>query len=158
RSKQNFTFEALKASQKGLSGILSKLGKLGKELGSVDKDFKDKFLEYLLDDFNVSKTLSLIPEILKSDLSDEDKLATILDFDLVWGLDFKKDLAGAEEKEASNDIEKNLPKDIKKILDERTIARKNKDFVKSDELRLKLERLGYKVQDSSDGKTFLSSI
>ncbi|MDD3711508.1 MAG: cysteine--tRNA ligase [Patescibacteria group bacterium] len=158
RSKQNFTFEALKASQKGLSGILSKIGKLGKELGSVDKDFKDKFLEYLLDDFNVSKTLSLIPEILKSDLSDEDKLATILDFDLVWGLDFKKDLAGAEEKEASNDIEKNLPKDIKKILDERTIARKNKDFVKSDELRLKLERLGYKVQDSSDGKTFLSSI
>ncbi len=158
RSRQNFTFEALKASQKGLSGILGKIEKLGKELGSVDKDFKDKFLEYLLDDFNASKTLSLISEILKSDLSDEDKLATILNFDLVWGLDFKKELGGAEKKDVSKDVDESLPDDIRKILDERIVARKNKDFAKSDELRLKLEGLGYKVQDSSDGKTVLSPI
>ena len=40
---------------------------------------------------------------------------------------------------------------IKEIIKERDEARKNKDFIKSDELRTKLEYLGYKVEDSIDG-------
>lgn len=156
RSQQNFTFEALKASQKGLTGILAKIEKLGNKTGSVDKGFKDKFLDYLSDDFNVSKTLSLLSEILKSDLSNEDKLATILNFDLVWGLDLKKVLEEDEKNDVSENIEDNLPEEVKKILNERIIARKNKDFAKSDELRLKLEEMGYEVQDLADNKTELT--
>jgi cysteinyl-tRNA synthetase len=137
---------------------LGKIEKLGTEIGSVDEGFKNKFLEYLLDDFNVSKTLSLISEILKSDLSNEDKLATILEFDAVWGLDLKKVLEGDEKKDVFENVEENLPEDVKKILNERIIARKNKDFAKSDELRLKLEERGYKIQDSSDGGIVLFPI
>jgi cysteinyl-tRNA synthetase len=155
RSKQNFTFETLKASQKGLTGILSKIERLGRDVGVVDEGFKSRFLEALLDDFNAPKSLALISDVLKSDLPNEDKLATILDFDLVWGLDFKKVLEEAEEKDVSRNIEENLPEDVKKILNERIIARKNKDFAKSDELRLKLEEMGYEVQDLVSNKTEL---
>lgn len=151
RSKQNFTFEALKASQKGLSGVLNKLEKLGKNIGLVDEKFKENFLEYLLDDFNTSKTLSIIPEILKSKLSDEDKLATVLDFDLVWGLKLI-DLINNN----NNKLEDKMPDDINDILQERINARKNKDFQKSDELRLKLESLGYEVQDLANDQIILN--
>ncbi len=156
RSKQNFTFEALKASQKGLTNLLSKVEKLGNNIGVVNEEFKNKFLDYLLDDFNASRSLSLISDILKSELSNEDKLATILDFDLIWGLNLGKVLEGDEEKDASRNIEENLPEDVKKILNERIIARKNKDFAKSDELRLKLEGMGYEVQDLAGNKTELT--
>ncbi|MFA5643995.1 MAG: cysteine--tRNA ligase [Patescibacteria group bacterium] len=146
RSKQNFTFESLKASQKGLSSLVSKMEKLGEDIGVVDKKFKDKFLEYLLDDFNIPKTLSLISEIFKSDLSNRDKLATILDFDLVWGLRLDK----KAEEEAEDLVV--LPDKVKKILEERIEARKNKNFSKSDELREKLDSLGYSVEDLINGK------
>ncbi|MFA5420909.1 MAG: class I tRNA ligase family protein [Patescibacteria group bacterium] len=142
RSKQNFTFEALKASQKGLTNIYEKIRNLGVEIGEVNQDFKDKFLNDLLDDFNVPKSLAIISEILKSDISDSDKLATLLDFDKVWGLAFSEIL----EEESGE-----LSDEVKNILEERDNARKNKDFKKSDELRFKLEEMGYKVEDSSEG-------
>ena len=43
RSQQNFTFEALKASQKALSGLESKLKKLGSNLGQLNEEFKNQF-------------------------------------------------------------------------------------------------------------------
>jgi cysteinyl-tRNA synthetase len=143
RSKQNFTFEALKGAQKGLSNIESKILKLGDVVGEVNNDFKEKFLDYLLDDFNLPKSLAIIPEVLKSDISNQDKLATILDFDQVWGLNleaiFKK-----QEKEIIDET-------IREIIKKRDEARRNKDFIKSDELRDELESLGYKVEDSING-------
>ncbi len=137
RSQQNFTFEALKAAQKGLSGILNKLEKLGSDIGEVDEKFKEIFLEYLLDDFNTPKTLSLISEILKSDLSAADKLATVFDFDQVWGLNLSSACQTADE----------LPAEIKEIISRRLEAKENKDFALSDSLRKELEDRGYKVQD-----------
>ncbi len=143
RSKQNFTFEALKAAQKGLSNIESKISKLGKEIGEINNDFKEKFLDDLLDDFNVPKSLSIISDILKSELSDRDKLATIFDFDQVWGLNLNFVLS----KENQND----LNEEIKELILKRDEARKNKNFIESDEIRKEIEKLGYKVEDSTDG-------
>ena len=148
RSKQNFTFEALKAAQKGLTVIYGKMKKLGMIVGKTDSNFKSKFLESLLDNFNTPKTLSLISEVLKSDLSNEDKLATLLDFDNIWTLDFSKII-----KENVDDI--NLSDEIKKLLIEREEARKNKDFIKADKTRIEIEKLGYRVDDLSDGKSMV---
>jgi cysteinyl-tRNA synthetase len=141
RSTQNFTFEALKAAQKGLTNIQEKIRKLGVEIGEVNQDLRDKFLKDLLDDFNVPKSLAIISDIFKSDMSDKDKLATLLDFDKVWGLYFS-DILEEEGGELSSEV--------KNILEERDEARRNKDFRKSDDLRLKLEEMGYKVEDSSE--------
>jgi cysteinyl-tRNA synthetase len=148
RSKQNFTLEALKASQKGFSNLIDKVSKLGQEIGIIDESFKEKFLEYLLDDFNVSRTLSLIPEILKSDLADRDKLATIIDFDSIWGLDLAKSCIERK-------TEKELPEEVKELLKERELARKNKDFVEADKNRELLEKMGYKVKDLPDGQSLV---
>ena len=47
--------------------------------------------------------------------------------------------------------EEELPEQIKAIADERFLARQNKDWAKSDELRDKLLALGYIVKDSKEG-------
>ena len=44
-----------------------------------------------------------------------------------------------------------IPDKIKKLAEQRETARKNKDFKKSDELRNKLNGLGYKIDDTSEG-------
>jgi cysteinyl-tRNA synthetase len=149
RSKQNFTFEALKASQKGLSNLYSKIKSLGSEIGSVDEKFKEHFLKYLLDDFNTPQTLSLINDILKSDLKNSDKLATIIDFDLVWGIDIEKNALNT----ASDELE--ISEEAKIILNNRARAKEEKNFSKADELRERLEDMGYDVQDLPENKTKL---
>ena len=60
-------------------------------------------------------------------------------FDAVLGLNIEK-----EEK-----VE--LPEEILQIVEERKLARINKDWKKSDELRDKLVSFGYTVKDTPDG-------
>lgn len=145
RSRQNFTFEALKAAQKGLSSLIGKMEKLGRTVGQVDSGFRDKFLERLLDDFNAPKSLSLIAEILKSDLSPADQLATLLDFDQVWALNLAQSLSAVQAKE--------WPQAVNDLLKQREEARKNKDFARADEIRDELARLGYEVRDLPGGQS-----
>ena len=52
--------------------------------------------------------------------------------------------------EAKNEKEE-IPAEVKAIADERFVARQNKDWAKSDELRDKLSTLGYLVKDSKEG-------
>ena len=58
-------------------------------MGEVDNRFKQEFTEKVSNDFNTSQALALTFAVLKSDLKNEDKLATILDFDKVLGLKLK---------------------------------------------------------------------
>lgn len=44
-----------------------------------------------------------------------------------------------------------IPAKIKKLVSEREIARSNQDWLKSDELRVKITQLGYVVKDTSSG-------
>ena len=48
-----------------------------------------------------------------------------------------------------------LPDEVKKIVEERKIARENKEWAKSDELRDALNEMGYIVKDSKTGMEIL---
>ncbi len=89
------------------------MSKLGKEIGEVNNDFKEKFLDDLLDDFNVPKSLSIIPDILRSELSDKDKLATIFDFDQVWGLNLNSVLDKEDQSNLSEEIKELILREMK---------------------------------------------
>ena len=79
------------------------------------------------------------------------KLANLLlDFDKVLGLDIqnaKKYLSEFESKQNSEE----LPEHIKQLVEERKIARSNKDWAKSDELRDRIMNEGYSIKDTKDG-------
>ena len=69
-------------------------------------------------------------------ISNADKKATILDFDKVLGLGFEN-LKEAEKI--------SIPEEILKLAEQRKLAKENKDFQKSDELRKEIDRLYYPI-------------
>ena len=139
RSKQNFTWESLEAANSALQGIYEKFLAWENSGGAVNEIYKEKFIAGLEDDFNLPQALSVVWEILKSDLPEADKRATLLDFDRVLGLN----LAGLKQAE--------IPAEVLALADERLAARKNKDFAKSDELRAEIQKLGFEVEDEKGG-------
>ncbi len=143
RSKQSFTWEALEAAQKGLNHLYNQVRELGvqaEEEGEIDQEFKEKFKKDLADDFNTPRALSVVQELLKSDLDKKDKLATILDFDKVLGLKLKEELLKTE-----------VSEEVKQLVRKRDEARQNKDFQESDKIRGELEEMGYVVEDTPRG-------
>ncbi|MFH1610853.1 MAG: cysteine--tRNA ligase [Patescibacteria group bacterium] len=140
RSKQNFTWQALEAAQNGLNNLYSNIKNLGDKKGKIDQKFKNLFIEKLSDDFNTPQALSLIQEILKSKLGDKDKLATILDFDKVFGLKLDKI------KQEKIDI----PDEVEELIKQRKKARKNKNWSLADQLRDEIEKKGFLIEDTKN--------
>jgi len=149
RSNQNFTWEALQSAQNGLDNLHEQIAKLKKPFffkGKVDKNFKDDFVSKIEDDFNTPQALAVVFSVLKSNLSDKNKLATILDFDKVLGLKL------SEVKKIKNKPAEELSKEVLDLIRERKIARENKDWQKSDEIRDQLISLGYEIEDTLEGQ------
>lgn len=136
----NFTWEAVEGAQTALKRLREKIVSLP-DNGTV---VKSDFLEFINDDLNTPKALALIWDILKDEnISDADKKATIIDFDKVLGL--KLDM-----------IEKfEIPEKVQDLINERDLARTEKDFTKSDELRAEIEKLGFQVKDTPEGTQVL---
>lgn len=142
RTRVNFIWEAMEAAQTALKRLYSLYLELGEgEKGQVNEEYKNKFTEYINDDLNTPRALSLLWDVIKDEnLTPADKKATVLDFDKVLGLGFA-DLKQEE-----------IPEEVAKLIQEREEARKNKDFKKSDELREKINSLGYEIKDTPEGQ------
>jgi cysteinyl-tRNA synthetase len=133
-TRVNFTFEALEASEIALNRLYNLYLSLGEELGEIDINYQNKFKERISDDLNTPLALSLLWDLVKdSNISNKDKKATILDFDKVLGLDFENLKIQKEE----------IPETILELAEERKKAKESKDYAKSDELRDKINSLGF---------------
>lgn len=147
RSKQNFTWEALQGVQEALNRLRSSVLELKQyDVQSPQplqkfQPFRQRFVDALSNDFEIPQALAVTWEMLKSDLNPKEKLKLLLDFDKVLGLKLDK---VKQEK---------IPENIFKIAEERKVARNQKDFKKSDELRIKIEKLGFKIEDKD--KTYV---
>ena len=105
--------------------------------GKLSAEYKGKFLQAVNDDLNMPRTMAVVQETLKSELSEADKLFCVFDFDRVLGLD----LARVGQKDA-------LPDEVQKLVDARSRARAEKKWNLSDQLRDEIQALGYVVQDT----------
>ena len=139
-SPMNFSWEALEGANNAFKKLETHILELGETSGAVHEKYHQEFLKLLNDDLDTPKALALVWEVLgDSSLSDSDKKATLFDFDTVLGLGLK------------NIKTEPIPAEVYVLADEREIARKNKDYAKSDELRKKIEELGYLVKDTESG-------
>jgi cysteinyl-tRNA synthetase len=139
RKQMEWNNDILNSAVNGYSNLQNKIKVLGIKVGIVNKELKERFLENINDDLNMPKALATIAEIFKYGISNEDKLATILDFDKVLGLDL------------GIDNENPIPNDIKALAEERLIARTNKNWQKSDELRDQIKALSFEIKDIDNG-------
>ena len=141
RTRANFVWEALEGAETALKRLYGLYAALGKEIGKISAEYKLKLKEYLEDDLDTPRALTVLWDVLKDEnLSTADKKATVLDFEKVLGLGF----ADLKEEE--------IPEEIQKLAKEREQTRENKDFKKSDELREKINSLGYEVKDTNEGQ------
>ncbi len=142
RSKQNFTWEALVAAQsslKKLKEIVLNLKSNKSHESPKTNEFRQRFLDALSNDFEIPQAVAVMWDMLKSDLSSQQKLELLFDFDKVFGLKLNET---AEEK---------IPQEIVNLAEERKSTREKKDFQKSDDLRKKITSLGYSIEDIETG-------
>ena len=139
RTRVNFVWEALEGADIALKRLYNLYVNLGEAKGKVDVKYQKKFKEYLENDLDTPRALSLLWDLIKDEsIPGADKKATVLDFDKVLGLGFE------------NLKKEKIPSKITKLAEEREEARKNKNFKKSDELRKKINSLGYEIKDTGN--------
>jgi len=144
RTKLNFNWSGLKSAKNSLNKLYERIRDF-KDKGEISDEFKAKFIEALNNDLNMPKALTIVWELLKSDLNDSDKKATLIDFDKVLGLNLNK-------------VEEiNVPEEILKLVKEREDARTNKDWQRADLLRKEIMKLGFEVEDTEKGSKITKS-
>jgi cysteinyl-tRNA synthetase len=138
----NFTFEALEAAKSALNKLYKEVASYGKP-SRVIKDYESDFLESVNDDLNMSKALSVLWEVIKSDKNPEEKLATILRFDEVLGLSLGSSASIIQKQE------KEMPAEVQNLLKEREELRKQRKYEEADKIRAKIVEMGFSVEDKN---------
>ena len=156
RSPANMTWDTLNSAQTTLMRMYEKfisiidLKNTNINSGTIiaednAEDYIEKIKNVLANDLNTAEAIAFFIELFDDiEIPNEIKLITILEIDKILGLGFNKYYK----------LDKTIPSDIQKIIDERNIARENKDYTKSDELRESLNNKGYIVIDTKEKSIF----
>lgn len=146
-AKISFSLEGLDGARNSRLALINRIKELGTKKGQPINSYVDAFKIELENNLNMSGVLALINEMLKSNNSPEDKLATVLDFDRVLGLGLDQDLEGGEKV-----YEEGENRELDALLLQRLEAKKERNFSKADNLREEIEKMGYRVVDSVEGQ------
>jgi len=113
------------------------------------KKYKKQFQDFINDDLNTPEAISLMWRLIRDEkeINNKDKYKLILDFDKVFGLNLDK----------IKPTKIKVPTEIKKLIKEREKARKNKNWKKADEIREKLKKKGYVLEDTPNGPVIKKS-
>jgi len=153
RKQLVFSFESLKDAQNGYKALKKKIGtiltyidetyNMNKELIS---GYQEKFKTQISDDLNIANAFTVLNEVIKDgELNNKEKAFLIEDFDKVFSLNLM-----TIEKEAI-EVDEKL---INHLIEERNIARKEKNYKRSDEIRAQLLDMNIEVLDSKEGTSW----
>ncbi len=159
----NFTVEILNSAMKSylrLKNIISEIKKSREKKNKKNIEIaKNQFLEIINDNFNIPKGLSYLWDILRDNkLNDAEKYELALDFDRVFGLELDKEEEIFKDKIKLKDNIKLIvyhgvkpAKELTELINKREESRDKKDWKKADELRKKINKLGYAIEDTKEG-------
>ena len=149
-----FSYEALDQAEGTYKKLKNRIASV-KEEGAVDneavKEWKNKFVEAVGNDVNTSMGITLLYDVLKSELNGATKRAIIADYDKVLSLDLlKADAAAAgSDEHAGEDPE--LVAFVEGKIEERKAAKKEKNFALADAIRAELLEKGIVLEDTREG-------
>ncbi|MBI4185452.1 cysteine--tRNA ligase [Candidatus Berkelbacteria bacterium] len=163
RKPLNFTWESLAAAGQGLSNLRALVRTLlvsdtpGVYTDSsdtpevslaatpgavaVEADLLEDFRSRIADDLGFPQALALLWDVLKSDRPNDQKVAAVAQWDQVLSLGLATEL-GKQEK---------IPADVEALAAQREQARQAGDYAQADELRRRIVKAGFTVQDSPTG-------
>ena len=140
-SPLQFSWEALEGAQTAWKKLRTFVtGTETQPTSTKNTQYINEFTAYINDDLDTPKAIALIWEMMKDNsLEESEKKEMLLQFDRVLGLQL-------------DHIEIfDVPENIQKLVTERDTARKEKDFAKSDALRIEIEQAGFEVTDTPEG-------
>jgi len=158
RQNFNFSYEDLEASKKRLD----KLYRLKKrvhdvEAGEVDMSAKNRLLEAIMNDLNISEAFAVLEDFISSsneklDTEPKNKLAKT---GIKATLEFIATLFGLGNKEPFEHFQQGFDEEqksqINTLITKRGEAKKEKNFVLADEIRGELASLGVAIMDTPSG-------
>ena len=148
RNKLNFTWDGIEATSKSLerlkNGYKAHLDGTDKIEDSKIIEYEERFHKAINDDLNMPFSMGVVWEVVRNEKKSPKLAELLLKFDTILGL--KIDGETKQDK-----VQDEIPEEILKLVEERNIARANKDWAKSDELRDKIQEKGFKVIDSKEG-------
>ena len=141
RVQNNFTWSVMQSSQNALKRLYDLIaGYKESPDANLSVSHMQKFEDALYNDFNLPQALAALWDVLKSDIKEEDKVATALKMDEVLGLNLV------------NYVGFEVPKKILDMVRTRNEYRKTGIFDKADVIRKDILNLGYIVEDLPDGR------
>ncbi len=149
RTQLAFTWEALESARAGRQGLSDRIAQLSAEVKSGPEEpagaarkYLDGFEAHAAEDLNMPKCLADLWTLLRDPaVAPGQKLGAALRMDAILGLD----LAAAKPAEVS------LDEESRRLVAERELARKNRDYKKADEIRALLLSRGIEIQDGQQG-------
>ncbi len=153
RKQLVFSFESLKDAQNGYKALKKKIGTILTnidETNNMNKElisgYQEKFKTQISDDLNIANAFTVLNEVIKDgELNNKEKAFLIEDFDKVFSLNLM-----TIEKEAI-ELDEKL---INHLIEERNIARKEKNYKRSDKIRAQLLEMNIEVLDSKEGTSW----
>ncbi|MBQ9083111.1 MAG: cysteine--tRNA ligase, partial [Clostridia bacterium] len=165
-----FSWENLDNAVKAYQKLLNRIASLKPGKGELDEAqfaaLKKNFTDALDNDLNTSLAVTALYDVLKAKTTDTTKLALIRDFDYVLSLDLEaradalrakaeKEKAAAAAAAASviapEGADAELAAYVKTMVDQRTAAKKAKNFAEADRIRDELKAKGITLTDTAQG-------
>ncbi len=147
RAQLKFSFASLDGARSARLKLVRKIKSLlALKKEELPKEFSNKYLDNffsdVINDLNIPKSLANLWAVLKdSELSVEEKLASVYKMDTILGLSLK-DIEIEED---------SLSPEFQKMIDDRLEAKKNRNFEEADRLRDLLLENGIIIKDTAKG-------
>ena len=138
RSQMDLTWSSIQAAHETLQRWRTKMSEWG---DSQEIAHDQEIAESLLNDLDTPRAILRLREIEKSNLLNRRQLFNFAD--QVLGLDLRRTVA-----------QKVLTVEMESLLKQRALARSEKRWADSDQLRIELEQLGLEIKDTKDGQVW----
>jgi len=143
RSQLTFSWKSLEAAQSAMDHLYEQVADIRPASKTHRKgitSYQEKFLASLNDDLNTPRALAILWDLIKDKtVLNKEKYPLLMDFDTVFGLKL------AQVKRVR------IPAIVQQLAKERKKYRKQKSWQKADDIRKKIEKLGYKIEDTQEG-------
>ena len=143
-----FTYDSLQGAQNTYDKLISRIKTINEDDSEIEKvefdKYNDKFKETLCDNLNTSNSLTILYDVLKSNLNNNTKLELIKSFDKVLSLDLMKEEKHDEE----------LVTYIENMISKRKEAKKEGNYELADSIRNELLEKGIILKDTREGTVY----
>ena len=149
-----FSYENLDNAAVAYEKLIAKIAALDpKDESPLDEaameQLRVKFNKSMCNDLNTSMAITALYDVLKAKTNDRTKLALLDEFDAVLSINLIKAAEAKREEEANKYAD--VDPEILKLVEERTAAKKAKDYARADEIRDILKAQGITLKDTPQG-------